>query len=216
MVYRPWRASVNAVCLTAAFCCMIQFHFLPNEPLHKYKEELLLWASCRGQLLARTVRGMMSYRTALAALADFENPHVSAAAASRTARPSNGGRITDSGASSLQPDTVRAAILEDLLDRKFSYIVSSQNLGEFGTMVASDLKAAWLVHAIRTLMTRHPALKVAFIDKYPLVTASRPPGVKVHIRRDCSVLLSSVRQQGLRRALGMDIAADEPQHEAYR
>lgn len=199
---------------------IMQFHFLPHEPLHKYKEELLLWASCRGQLLARTVRGMMTYRTALAALADFENPRVTASAAAAAAQrhSSAGGSSSSSNSSSSipEPDALRTAILQDLVDKKFSYIVSSQNLGEFGTQVASDLKAAWLVHAIRTLMHRHTALKVAFIDKHPLVVASRPPGMKVEIRRDCSVLLCSVRQQQLMRALGMHVAADEPQREAYR
>jgi hypothetical protein len=54
----------------------LQYHFLPGSPLHPLKQELLLWASWRGQLLARTVRGLMSYRTALQALAAYENPHL--------------------------------------------------------------------------------------------------------------------------------------------
>jgi len=53
----------------------LQHHFLPGGPLHELKEELLLWASWRGQLLARTVRGLMSYRAALQAIARHENPH---------------------------------------------------------------------------------------------------------------------------------------------
>lgn len=197
---------------------LLQFHFLPHEPLHKYKEELLLWASCRGQLLARTVRGMMTYRTALAALADFENPrpHTSTSSQQNSGSTSPSPDSSNSSGSVWQPEAVKAAILEDLLDRKVSYIISSQNLGEFGNSIGTDLKAAWLVHAIRILMRRHPALKVAFIDKHPLVIASRPPGVKVEIRRDFSVLLCSVRQQVVAKAVGMYVAADEPQREAYR
>lgn len=53
-----------------------QYHFLPGGPLHSLKQELLLWGSWRGQLLARTVRGLMSYRAALQALAQHENPHL--------------------------------------------------------------------------------------------------------------------------------------------
>jgi len=58
------------------YVCCTQYHFLPGGPLHELKEELLLWASWRGQLLARTVRGLMSYRTALQAIARHENPHI--------------------------------------------------------------------------------------------------------------------------------------------
>jgi len=64
-------------------------------------------------------------------------------------------------------------------------------------------------------------LQVAFIDKQRLVTAARL-GHQVEVRRDCSVMLSSVRQQQLVEATGMalrsssveDPAAGEP--EAYR
>jgi hypothetical protein len=55
---------------------VLQYNFLPGYPLHPLKHELLLWASWRGQLLARTVRGLMSYRAALQALAAHENPHL--------------------------------------------------------------------------------------------------------------------------------------------
>jgi hypothetical protein len=51
-----------------------EYHFMPGEVLHPYKTELLLWASNRGQLLARTVRGMMAYRRALLVHAELENP----------------------------------------------------------------------------------------------------------------------------------------------
>ena len=51
-----------------------EYHFTPGEVLHPLKNELLLWASNRGQLLARTVRGMMAYRRALLVHAELENP----------------------------------------------------------------------------------------------------------------------------------------------
>lgn len=40
--------------------------------LHHLQMEVLLWASYRGQLLARTVRGMMAYESALRLLAHLE------------------------------------------------------------------------------------------------------------------------------------------------
>lgn len=161
----------------------------------------------------------MSYRAALAALADYENPHFNPAAAPVGLRPSSSGTMPSShrqsssgldAVQSIQSPDIRAAILEDLLDYKYSYIVSSQNLGEFASKTATDLKAAWLVHSVRLLMARHPSLKVAFIDKQKLVVAARP-GHKVELRRDCSVLLCSERQRQLAAAIGINV-----EEEAYR
>jgi 1,3-beta-glucan synthase len=36
-----------------------EIDFAPNAWLYEYRMELQLWASCRGQLLGRTVTGMM-------------------------------------------------------------------------------------------------------------------------------------------------------------
>lgn len=289
-----------------------QFHFLPGEPLHPLKDELLLWASCRGQLLARTVRGMMSYRAALAALAEHENPQLSSSGAAGTAAGAGGGGAEQQQALSPgQAAALRQVVLGDLVDAKYSYVVSSQvrlriaahrcahvccqscgrsctvharcahgctpcirvrmcrralrvkpcaqcscwrqpafdariaslvlasltpaclhtavapaclrpaaqNLGEFASKAGSDLRAGWLVHSLRLLRRRYPTLKVAFIDKQPLVTASRP-GHRVELRRDCSVLLATARQQALDAATGAGVRGrqqqQQPDYEAYR
>lgn len=42
--------------------------------LYEYRMELQLWASCRGQLLARTVTGMMRNEKALRVLVKLEHP----------------------------------------------------------------------------------------------------------------------------------------------
>eukprot|EP00775_Hariotina_reticulata_P008714 gene8714-8895_t len=186
-----------------------EYHFLPDEPLHTLKEELLMWASWRGQLLARTARGMMSYRTALAAIAEFENPLPSSASTQAA------------GLTPEQAALARQTMISDLLDCKYNYVISSQNFGEFSSKTESDLKAAWLVHSIGRLRHRHPTLKVAFIDKRRLVTAARL-GHQVEVRRDCSVMLSSVQQQQLVEATGMTLRSatlELPaagQQEAYR
>lgn len=48
--------------------------FAPGCDMYEFKLELQMWASLRGQLLARTVHGMMLNEKALDELARLENP----------------------------------------------------------------------------------------------------------------------------------------------
>ncbi len=199
-----------------ACSCAVQYHFLPGGPLHPLKLELLLWASWRGQLLARTVRGLMSYRAALQALAAHENPHLMdpqqqqqldsleeqehrlakeeqqlqqwlkkleadstqqgpqqqhrRQEAERVAqRLAHVQQVLQSTTQALQPlqqqrqhwEGLRGVLLEDLVDSKYNLVVSSQNFGVFASKEsASNMKAAWLVHSIHTLRSKHDRLKV--------------------------------------------------------
>jgi hypothetical protein len=256
-------------CLTALRCAPVrcdacvftphrlptQHHFLSGAPLHALKDELLLWASCRGQLLARTVAGMMSFRTALLALAAYENPHLMPrreqqqldtlteqwhqhqlqlaqlaqrqqhlahvvqheeqqlarvrerlgqsgcgevslllpeqqqyllqqkellqqqlarhrAEQQQVAADSARAQAGFSGDQQQQLDALRAAaahcsalrdvLLQDLVDCKYSLVVSSQNLRVFAAPAESavSMRAAWLVHSMHRMRQLHPALKV--------------------------------------------------------
>lgn len=194
----------------------MQYHFLPGGPLHPLKLELLLWASWRGQLLARTVRGLMSYRAALQALAAYENPHLMPVQQQQQLegleekhhrlskeqqqlqqwlqklesdstqqgpqhhlRKQEAGRVTQRLAhvqqklqtttEALKPlqqqrqhwEGLRGALLDDLVDSKYHLVVSSQNFGVFASKEsASNMKAAWLVHSIHKLRSKHSRLKV--------------------------------------------------------
>ncbi len=48
--------------------------FALGMEMYEFKLELQMWASLRGQLLARTVHGMMLNETALRVLARLEHP----------------------------------------------------------------------------------------------------------------------------------------------
>ncbi len=62
------------VCVCVCHTQVSEDAFAPGGPLAELALELQLWASYRGQLLARTVRGMMCYDKALRILARLENP----------------------------------------------------------------------------------------------------------------------------------------------
>ncbi|KDD71425.1 hypothetical protein H632_c5059p0, partial [Helicosporidium sp. ATCC 50920] len=81
--------------------------FDTGGPLHAAQSQLLLWASYRGQLLSRTVRGMMSHERALALLARLETP-----------KPPGVSEVA------------YEAKLKDLVSCKYSYVVASQRYGE--------------------------------------------------------------------------------------
>ncbi|KAK9815749.1 hypothetical protein WJX72_008855 [[Myrmecia] bisecta] len=107
--------------------------------LQHIQNEVLLWASYRGQLLARTVRGMMMYEQALRRLARIENP---------------------------KPDGLSeeeyAAQVDDLVESKFTYIVASQVYGK--NRSAPQAKGRWLARGMETLLYQYPGLRCAFID----------------------------------------------------
>jgi len=69
---------------------------------------------------------MMSYRTALAAIADFQNP------------PASSTSTQSAGLTPAQAAVAREAMISDLLDCKYNYVISSQNYGEFASKTESD------------------------------------------------------------------------------
>ncbi|KFM22655.1 Callose synthase 5 [Auxenochlorella protothecoides] len=82
-------------------------------PLHAVQVQLLLWASYRGQLLARTVRGMMAYERGLALVARLESP-----------RPP---RLSE---------VAYEARLKDLVSSKFTYVYPGLRVATIDSAVA--------------------------------------------------------------------------------
>ena len=110
--------------------------FSSGGDLFDLREELMMWASHRGQLLARTVRGMMTYETALRRLAEAENLHI--------------------------PAHKRVALVEDLVQSKFTYVVASQVYGK--CKAESSAKGRWLARGMDMLLHKYPGLRVAYLD----------------------------------------------------
>ncbi|GAV74732.1 Glucan_synthase domain-containing protein/FKS1_dom1 domain-containing protein [Cephalotus follicularis] len=109
--------------------------------------ELRLWASYRGQTLARTVRGMMYYRKALMLQSYLERM---LAGDMEAALPSND--AADTKGFELSPEARAQA------DLKFTYVVTCQIYGK----QKEDQKPE--AADIAMLMQRYEALRVAFID----------------------------------------------------
>eukprot|EP00198_Chlamydomonas_reinhardtii_P003824 XP_001693160.1 glycosyl transferase [Chlamydomonas reinhardtii] len=107
--------------------------------LFDYRLELQLWASFRGQLLARTVRGMMCYERALKVLCRMEYP-----------TPVG---ITDA-------DYERW--VDNMVASKFEYVVAVQTYGRNSR--SKDLRLRQLAQGVDTLVQRFPTLKVAYLD----------------------------------------------------
>ncbi|KAJ0019960.1 hypothetical protein Pint_31299 [Pistacia integerrima] len=115
------------------------------------EEQLHLWASYRGQTLARTVRGMMSYRKALELQAFLDMAQHEDLTESYKAIELN---VDDNkGERSLVTQC------QAVPDIKFTYVVSCQQYGihkRLGHHRAQD---------ILRLMTKYPSLRVAYIDE---------------------------------------------------
>jgi 1,3-beta-glucan synthase len=113
--------------------------FNPGFPLYEHRLQLQFWASNRGQLLARTVGGMMRYEKALRILATIEHP---------------------------KPNTMAEKEYNKWIDRlvsyKFEYVVTAQTYGK--NRNSPDLKLRWLGESLDTLLQLNPRLKAAFID----------------------------------------------------
>eukprot|EP00210_Caulerpa_lentillifera_P005023 g4797.t1 len=105
--------------------------------------ELLLWASYRGQLLARTVRGMMVYEKALKLIALLEHPR------------------TDD----LDDDDYNIAV-EECVAAKFRCVVAAQVYGT--NRKGRNLKQRWDAKAVELLLNRNPTLRVSYIDSEKL------------------------------------------------
>lgn len=112
--------------------------FDDGGPMASERMHLLHWASYRGQLLARTVRGMMAYEQALRLLARIENPNP--------------------GVSSLRYNSA----IDDLVRSKFLYVVASQRYGDLRR--AGTAKGRWLARGVEYLLHQNPGLRVAFLD----------------------------------------------------
>ncbi|XP_030953802.1 callose synthase 3-like isoform X2 [Quercus lobata] len=126
-----------------------------NEELiatEEMEEELRLWASYRGQTLARTVRGMMYYRKALELQAFLDVTK---------------GEDLMKGYKAAELDHEKKRIgemsllaqFQAIVDLKFTYVVSCQQYGidkRSGHPRAKD---------ILKLMTKYPSLRVAYIDE---------------------------------------------------
>ncbi|CAN6314262.1 unnamed protein product [Urochloa humidicola] len=123
----------------------------PNDIL-----ELRLWASYRGQTLARTVRGMMYYRKALMLQSYLERI--------RSEDPES--TIALAGSADTQFELSPEARAQ--ADLKFTYVVTCQIYGKQkgeGKPEAAD---------IALLMQRNEALRVAYIDEVEDVKNGKP------------------------------------------
>lgn len=109
-----------------------------EEALANYPQEIRLWASYRGQTLARTVQGMMLYEDAIKILHWLEI-----------------------GSSPGKTAEQKQAQLEDMVRLKFSYICACQVYGKHraeGKAQATDID--FLLH-------NYPNLRVAYVDTLP-------------------------------------------------
>uniref|UniRef100_I1NYZ2 1,3-beta-glucan synthase n=1 Tax=Oryza glaberrima TaxID=4538 RepID=I1NYZ2_ORYGL len=122
------------------------------------QEEIRYWASFHGQTLSRTVRGMMYYRKALRLQAFLDRTNDQ----ELYKGPAANGRQTKNMHQSLSTE------LDALADMKFSYVISCQKFGE--------QKSSGNPHAqdIIDLMTRYPALRVAYIEEKEIIVDNRP------------------------------------------
>ncbi|PUZ56354.1 hypothetical protein GQ55_5G289200 [Panicum hallii var. hallii] len=103
-------------------------------------DDIRLWASYRGQTLARTVRGMMYYRRALELQCYEDMINVEA----------------DLGGE-------EAARSKAIADIKFTYVVSCQLYGVH--KASKDSREKGLYENILNLMLTYPALRIAYIDE---------------------------------------------------
>ncbi|GLC38942.1 hypothetical protein PLESTB_000464000 [Pleodorina starrii] len=116
--------------------------FATGGPLAAHALALQLWASYRGQLLARTVRGMAAYERALRVLAALEGP-----------RPGGSSRAE------------HAAAIEDCVGAKFTHVVASQLYGN--NRRSSNLRDRWLAESTDVLLEAFPYLRVSYLDTVP-------------------------------------------------
>ncbi|KAL6621225.1 hypothetical protein ACP70R_033657 [Stipagrostis hirtigluma subsp. patula] len=111
-----------------------------EETLKARMDDIRLWASFRGQTLARTVRGMMYYRQALKLQCHEDMINEQADLGGEEAAWSNA-----------------------IADAKFTYIVSCQLYGMH--KASKDPREKNLYENILNLMLTYPALRVAYIDE---------------------------------------------------
>ncbi|KAG2442515.1 hypothetical protein HXX76_002601 [Chlamydomonas incerta] len=128
-------AELGGVELAAA----TEADFAAGGPLAEHGLALQLWASYRGQLLARTVRGMAAYGSALRVLAALEAP-----------RPPGSSRRQ------------HAAEVEDVVGAKFCHVVASQLYGRHRR--SPHLRERWLAESTDVLLQANPHMRVSYLD----------------------------------------------------
>ncbi|PNW85415.1 hypothetical protein CHLRE_03g185350v5 [Chlamydomonas reinhardtii] len=128
-------AELGGVQLAAA----TEADFAAGGPLAEHGLALQLWASYRGQLLARTVRGMAAYGSALRVLAALEAP-----------RPPCSSRRQ------------HAAEVEDVVGGKFCHVVASQLYGRHRR--SPHLRERWLAESTDVLLQANPHMRVSYLD----------------------------------------------------
>ncbi|XP_078177288.1 glucan synthase-like 4 isoform X2 [Carex rostrata] len=117
-------------------------------------EEVKYWASFRGQTLSRTVRGMMYYRKALKLQAFLDKREL------REEDIYKGHTAIDQeGQDHKKGQPNLSAQLDALANMKFTYVISCQKFGE--QKANGDPRAQDIID----LMTRYPALRVAYIEE---------------------------------------------------
>jgi len=122
-----------------------------TEKDQKVLRELRLWASYRGQTLARTVRGMMYYKSALMLQAQQEG-------ASLAEDLEQGIQLAST--STRGPTVLNARAQAEL---KFVYVVSAQIYGEQKTGARGGQQAKEKAEDISYLMQTNDSLRIAYI-----------------------------------------------------
>ncbi|KAG2500438.1 hypothetical protein HYH03_002006 [Edaphochlamys debaryana] len=176
--------------------------------LSEFPEELLLWASVRGQVLARTVDGMSMYRTALALQAVTD----ALAAAEADAAPQAPAAGAELKLSKIDVDSVRKALLDHsltcveeladvmcrllpplgpLLDAKYGTLVSSQ---VYSTLASSSkISDRWCAHGVALLLTRYSAsLRVSYLEPVDRLPVIVEPGYSYTLVQYDSALVRAV------------------------
>ncbi|XP_057540291.1 putative callose synthase 8 isoform X2 [Amaranthus tricolor] len=122
------------------------------------EDQLRNWASFRGQTLSRTVRGMMYYKKALKLQAFLDMAE---------------DRDILQGYEAMERgnDTLSAQ-LDALTDMKFTYVVTWQMYGS--CKATGDPRAQDMLD----LMTRYPALRVAYVEERELISEQETDTVK--------------------------------------
>ncbi|OQS04134.1 callose synthase [Thraustotheca clavata] len=132
------------------------------EAIAKFPQEVQLWASYRGQTLARTVRGMMYHEESIRFLAWLE-------VGENEPMHARGCHCK------------RCEYLDEMVALKFSYVCTCQI---YGVQKANNSQQAT---DIDFLMKRHPGFRVAYVDKKNIKDAEGTSITKYY-----SVLLKAV------------------------
>ncbi|KAG2500434.1 hypothetical protein HYH03_002002 [Edaphochlamys debaryana] len=184
--------------------------FLPEGRLYEHRAQLLLWASFRGQVLARTVDGMSMYRTALALQAVTDALAAAEAVGHSLSAPQGAGaglHLSKSDAASVREILMDSSLtcveeladvlcrrlraLGPLLDAKYGTLVSSQ---VYSTLASSSkISDRWCAHGVALLLTRYSAsLRVSYLEPVQKVVVIDEPGYTYALAQYDSALVRAV------------------------